>query len=279
MTEGVRRWEGHLEEEWRRRLNVDVVRFIRSTKSTNDDAMALPFGPSGEIAVIVADEQTSGRGTRGRPWSSPPKTSLSMTLVRPFVGSPSSVLPLLVGLGLARGMEEVVPGFSTQLKWPNDLLLGGKKVGGILCEAREGRLVIGVGVNVNQAIDDFPESLRETASSLSIQAGHPVPRGSLLLAVIPRIKRVLLDTPAVLAAEDLQELDRRNPIRGQRITVSGVANTPNGGVVRLDQANARAGRILVDGALEVLAEDGSSLHLVSGSLRPSSGVSSNPITR
>ena len=143
-------------------------------ESTNDVAwQVLESGEAPDGAVVVADVQTRGRGRAGHSWHTAPGRGLALSIVlhqgcdRRQIG----VLPLLAGLALARGLETL--GARADLKWPNDLLLDGRKVSGILVEGRrtpEGgdAAVIGVGVNVGQAAEDFPPELRELATSLAL---------------------------------------------------------------------------------------------------------------
>lgn len=123
-------------------------------------------GPGG--LVVTADEQTAGRGRRGNEWFAPPGSCLLYSaLVRPFAPDSSSLLPLAVPLAVCETAEEVAP-VRCQVKWPNDIWIDERKVSGVLVEARpdEGWAVVGVGLNVAIADDDFPPELRETATSL-----------------------------------------------------------------------------------------------------------------
>ena len=135
------------------------------TASTNLDARA---GTHGD--VFTADFQTAGRGRLDHKWLSPPGTNLMMSVVLSVEGlSPEQVstLPLVAGLAVAEGLSPfVAKGLSPRLKWPNDVLVGGRKLSGILCERQGDLVVVGVGVNVGQR--DFPSELAGRATSLAI---------------------------------------------------------------------------------------------------------------
>jgi BirA family biotin operon repressor/biotin-[acetyl-CoA-carboxylase] ligase len=150
--------------------------------STNARAIELAEAGAPEGTVVVAEEQTKGRGRLGRSWHSAPRTGIwSSVVLRPTV-RPEEVtgLSLLAALAFAETVEREV-GINVQLKWPNDGLIQGKKVCGILIElsAEPDRVhyaVCGTGINVAQTPKDFPPSLRKTATSLAHAAGRPVDR-------------------------------------------------------------------------------------------------------
>lgn len=153
------------------------------TESTNDDAWAALAEGAPDGTVVVADHQTRGRGRSGRSWHSTPGQGLAMSVLLHLSCEPGarSTLPLVVGLALARALERL--GVDADLEWPNDLVLSGRKVAGILCEARRtaagaDAAVAGIGVNVAQRAGDFPDALRETATSLALE-GHDVAREDL----------------------------------------------------------------------------------------------------
>jgi BirA family transcriptional regulator, biotin operon repressor / biotin---[acetyl-CoA-carboxylase] ligase len=141
-----------------------------------------------EGAVAVAEEQTAGRGRLGREWSAPPHTSILASIVlRPRV--PSAQLPelsLVAGDAVAKALAGAV-GIEPVVKFPNDVLLGGWKVAGILAEAADGRVVLGIGVNVNQQPGELPQDVR--ATSLRIATGRELDRASLLAEILTRLER------------------------------------------------------------------------------------------
>ena len=160
--------------------------YVESTPSTQ--LLLEPDAPEG--AVAVAGEQTAGRGRLGRRWLAPAGTSLLCSVqLRPEV-SPER-FPELTGVA-ARACAEAIAamtGIQPTLKFPNDLLVDGRKVAGILAEAREGRVVLGVGINVNVAEGDLPTEVDRPATSLLVEIGREVDRAGLLVELLERLER------------------------------------------------------------------------------------------
>ncbi len=149
---------------------AQIRRHFDSIDSTNTYALNWPGAPHG--ALVWADAQTQGRGRLGRTWSSPPELGLYFSLVlRDLKPQARARLSLLVGLSVAEALEEQ-SGLRTQIKWPNDILARGHKIGGILCEGTSDRIVAGVGLNLNQTPDDLPVRPIFPASSLLLLAGR-----------------------------------------------------------------------------------------------------------
>jgi BirA family biotin operon repressor/biotin-[acetyl-CoA-carboxylase] ligase len=163
--------------------------------STNDEAHRHAESGAPEGLLVVADEQTAGRGRLDRAWYAPPGSSLLMSLLlRPALPiERAGQLTMCLGLGAVEGVAEVT-GLAPRLKWPNDLALNGRKLGGMLSEiqASGDRLefaILGLGLNVNLSFEDGPAAARELASaaiSLSDALGRQVDRGSLLAAILRR---------------------------------------------------------------------------------------------
>ena len=143
-----------------------------------------------EGAIAVTDEQTAGRGRLGRRWYARPGTSVLCSIVlRPAVPPPRlPELSLVAGHAVAEAVEQVTA-IACELKFPNDVLIGGEKVAGILAEAREGRVVLGVGVNVNATETELPTDVETPATSLMLQLGRAVDRCELLVAILDRLER------------------------------------------------------------------------------------------
>ena len=165
------------------KIGNDIRRFERCS-STLDEALTLALAGGAEGIVVVAGEQTAGRGTKGRVWFSPPEKGLYVAvLLRPACPS-FSLLPLAVGLA-ARDAAAAASDLDIRLKWPNDLVWEEKKIGGVLCEG-EGRgrgprfVLAGIGLNVAQAPKDFPPGLRDRSTSLASAAERPMDKDVLL---------------------------------------------------------------------------------------------------
>ena len=141
----------------------------------------------------MADCQISGKGRRGRSWESPSGTSIYMTLLlRPkILPGKAPQMTLLMALAVADGIRKVT-GLSTQIKWPNDIILNGKKICGILTEMSAeidyiNYVVVGVGINCNQ--ETFPEELREKATSLKLESGQEIQRATVIAAVMESFEK------------------------------------------------------------------------------------------
>jgi BirA family biotin operon repressor/biotin-[acetyl-CoA-carboxylase] ligase len=162
-------------------------RYAEVTPSTQ--RLVLPDDPEG--AVASAEEQTEGRGRLGRTWQAAPRSSVLFSIVlEPAV--PSLRLPelsLVAGEAVAAAIAAQT-GLSPTIKHPNDVLVGGKKTAGILAESSEGRVVLGIGVNANQAIADLPTETQTPPTSLAVETGRPVDRPRLLVAILLELERV-----------------------------------------------------------------------------------------
>ena len=143
-----------------------------------------------EGTVAVAEEQSEGRGRLGRSWHAPPCTSVLLSvLLRPRVEAPRlPELSLIAGAAVAEAIAEVT-GIEPSIKFPNDVLIGGRKVAGILAEASDGRVVLGVGVNANQTEAELPTETQLPPTSLRVELGRPIDRSALLVAILAQLER------------------------------------------------------------------------------------------
>jgi BirA family biotin operon repressor/biotin-[acetyl-CoA-carboxylase] ligase len=143
-----------------------------------------------EGVVAAAEEQTEGRGRLGRSWHAPHGTSVLVSVVlRPAVDPPRlPELSLVAGAAVAEAIAETT-GLEPAIKLPNDVLLGGRKVAGILAEAGDGRVALGIGVNANQTAEQLPRDVQTDATSLRVELGRPVDRPTLLAAILLRLER------------------------------------------------------------------------------------------
>jgi len=158
-------------------------RHYRITDSTNARARELVEAGAPHGTVVTADEQTAGRGRQGRTWTAPPGKSLLYSAVLRPLDERHLLLPLAVPLAVCEAAEQLAPGIECQIKWPNDIWVEGRKLAGVLIEAKpqDGWAVIGVGLNLTIEQDEFPPELRDTAVSLfgSAEGGRGDPRRSL----------------------------------------------------------------------------------------------------
>lgn len=152
------------------------MQYFNELKSTNSKALQLAFKNTENGTVIITDNQTAGRGRQSNKWFSIPKKSLTFSVIL-YPNCPINQInkySILTGLAVSDALNEL--NINYQLKWPNDILVKGKKVGGILCESKvQGEsvktLVIGVGINVNEEKTNFPDYLSDTVTSLKIEGG------------------------------------------------------------------------------------------------------------
>ncbi len=167
-------------------------------ESTNDVAWELAQQGADEGACVVADIQTRGRGRQGRPWHTAPGQGLALSvLLHPGCdagaapgAAGSGTAPLVAGLAMARALDAL--GLTARLKWPNDLLVGRRKISGILAESRRtadgtDMVVMGAGVNVSQREEDFPPELHGLATSLAIE-GRPARREAVAAAFLDALE-------------------------------------------------------------------------------------------
>jgi BirA family biotin operon repressor/biotin-[acetyl-CoA-carboxylase] ligase len=149
------------------------VRVVAETGSTNFDLLAAARAGAAEGTVLVAEAQAAGRGRLGRRWASPPRAGLTFSVLLRPLGVPAASLgwlPLLTGVATVAAVRDVAA-TDAALKWPNDVLAGGAKLGGILAERTGGAVVVGVGINVWQGRADLPEGPAATSVALEAAAG------------------------------------------------------------------------------------------------------------
>ncbi len=166
------------------------IRVFRETTSTSDIVERLARDGVAEGVVVFAEAQTAGRGRLGRPWTSPDGKGLWFSvLLRPALRPPETTrLTVTAAVAVARAVRAQT-GLAPEVKWPNDLLLGGRKFGGILTEMsgeqdRVRYVVLGIGLDVNLTTADLPGELRRLATSLRLELGRPVPRAELAVAIL-----------------------------------------------------------------------------------------------
>jgi BirA family transcriptional regulator, biotin operon repressor / biotin---[acetyl-CoA-carboxylase] ligase len=214
-------WEGEPVRVWEGVWGVSEVEAWTSLPSTNDRARERGRLGAGPWYVVLADEQTQGRGRSGRRWSSPAGLGLWMSfLVRRHQAGEGLLTPLLAGLATARAVERLV-GREAGVKWPNDVWIEGRKVAGVLCESVGGLVVVGVGVNVRQTLEDFPVEIRRSATSLELVTGCRVSRSRLAGEILAEARR-LLDRPVPrLAPALVGELHQRDVLGGRFLRVGG----------------------------------------------------------
>lgn len=218
---------GDLEAELAGTVFAGKLQFSAVTGSTNTDALAAARNGAAQGSVFFADEQTAGRGRGDHRWQSQAGEGLYVsTVMRPRL-SPLylPLIPLAAGLAAAEAVR-TIGGIAIDLRWPNDLLIGPRKVGGILVESKTDAaglafVVIGIGINVHQR--DFDLAHSTPATSLDIAAGRHVSRQALLVALLKSLEREMVFlSKAETANGILARVEQASTwLKGRRVTVHG----------------------------------------------------------
>jgi BirA family biotin operon repressor/biotin-[acetyl-CoA-carboxylase] ligase len=182
-------------EEIRAKIRGNLGReifFYAETDSTNSLALKRA-SKAGEGTVIIADSQTKGRGRLGRHWVSPPGVNIYMSIILKPAIAPRDItlLAVMASVACAHALNKVTA-LDVSIKWPNDLVVNSRKIGGILSEMKtdQGKIVsviLGIGINVNMDRDAFPEDLRETATSVKIESDRLFSREELVAEIFNEI--------------------------------------------------------------------------------------------
>lgn len=228
-----------------RLLETGGIFYYPITGSTNNVALRLAEKGAPQGTVVLADAQSAGRGRRGRSWHSIPGKGIYFSLLlRPSGTSPAEAAPvtLAAAAALARHLREIT-GLEITVKWPNDLLINAKKVGGILTEARADRqdlrcLVLGVGLNISHQAEDFPAGLRQSATSLYLESRQVFERTVLLIDLLKDL-RLSLDLFFREGFAPFQPLWKElSATLGSEVKIAGLGSTLHGKAVDLDAGGA-----------------------------------------
>lgn len=236
------------------------IRVFQETTSTNDVVEKLARDGVKEGVVVFAESQTQGRGRLGRKWISPAGKGLWFSiLLRPDLRPQEATqLTIAAATALWRAIHAET-GLSAEIKWPNDLLFRGKKVAGILTEIsaeldQVKYLILGVGVDVNQAANDFPPDVRKLATSLRAELGEPLLRADLATAILRELDRDYARVCAGRFAEVADEWEAHCTTLGRQVTISIGEHRTRGRAESLDD----------DGALLVRTEHGHLERIIGG---------------
>jgi BirA family transcriptional regulator, biotin operon repressor / biotin---[acetyl-CoA-carboxylase] ligase len=221
----------------------------RLTDSTNERARELALDGAPHGTLVTADEQTAGRGRQGRSWLATPRTAVAMSLVLRDLDERHAAIPLAAAVAVCEALAPL----DCRIKWPNDVWIDRRKVSGILVEGRpqEGWAVLGLGVNVTSAREDFPPELRDTATSLRI-AGDNRGVEELLAAILAALDERLRQP----AGEVLSAWRDRDALLGERVRW----RDGEGTAASIDDAGA----LLVDTGGGRVALDAGEVHLLRG---------------
>lgn len=231
-----------------------VVR-LEETPSTNDFAKGIAGRPDADGIVVLAGRQTKGRGRLGRQWFSPPDAGIYMSIIlkRPLHGkSPSLICPAL-SLALAETIE-YFSDLKPLIKWPNDMILNGKKAAGILVEKTNDIFVAGIGINLNTELHEFPEEIKDKATSLKAESGMDWDREEFL-------KKLFLISDGVLSGlsdgdhgELLKKVKDRSFTLGKTVKITDGARVFEGEALGFES----------DGSLLLKVADGKIINIRSG---------------
>lgn len=242
-------------------LNLNAIHFFDSIGSTNDEAMEWAKKGARDLSLVVADEQTMGRGRLDRPWFTPPRTALAFSLIIRPTAAEKPLLSRTVGLA-ALALSDVLQtlGLDPQIKWPNDILLNGRKLAGILIEAtwfedEVQSMVIGMGINISKASVPATDILGFPAISLENMLGYAPDRNVILHAVIANIiaLRPHMGTDAFLAS-----WEKKLAYYGRQVRVEmGGEKSVSGKVIGLES----------DGSLKIRDDNGKVIPVRFGDVR------------
>ncbi len=176
-----------------------AIEYYTQLDSTNEEAWEMIDEGVKPGTVIITDRQLSGKGRNGTKWQSKADRSLTFSVViqpNNLSGSFSGVFPLLSGVAIVKALQDMH--IKGGLKWPNDIMVKGKKLGGILCESRiQGKsinwVVLGIGINVNETANDFGNDISDTATSLYLEVGNFIQRERLLADILNHLEILLND--------------------------------------------------------------------------------------
>lgn len=235
------------------------VLYFNELDSTNTYAKKAAEEPDSDGTLIVADTQNAGKGRRGKTWVSFKETGIWMTIIlKPKIAPKSaSMLTLVAGMAVCTGISKVLQ-LETRIKWPNDVIINGRKICGILTEMSTeidyiNHVVVGIGVNAN--MEEFPEEIKQTATSLALEQGHKIMRAELIAGIMKEFEQfyhIFLETENL---ENLQEeYNSRLVNRGKEVVI----------LTGDSKLEAIACGIDKDGELLVKTKDGSLQAIVAG---------------
>jgi BirA family biotin operon repressor/biotin-[acetyl-CoA-carboxylase] ligase len=264
-------------QEMKGNIHTEVIgqnlTFFEQVDSTNRYAKQIAEGGFLDGTVIMADEQLNGRGRMGRNWVSPKGKGIWMTIMlKPKINpADASKVTLLAACAICKAIE-VICGLYTKIKWPNDIVLNGKKLCGILTEMSAeideiNYLIIGIGVNVNIDLDEFPKELQDIATSIKIEKGDMVIRKEVAAAIINHFERyykAFIKTGSI--KEYINEYKEKSAVLGKEVIVTSSTLELRGTVVDISE----------EGQLQLELKDGSIKEIISGevSLRGLTGYTS-----
>ena len=238
---------------------------LRVTESTNIDAVAAGRTGAPHGSVWVADEQTAGRGRSDHEWLSTAGDGLYASVLLRLGVPPARLLllPLAAGLAVAEAIGSVT-GLDVDLRWPNDLLIGPRKVAGILAEAASGFAVVGIGINVHQR--SFPDGLATPGTSLDLETGRRVSRQAVLVELLKALEQeaealadpaLAIEIPCRIARISTWITGRRVEVHGPQACTGTTAGLDEHGFLRVETVS---GLVTVQtGGIRAVSPDSSTM--------------------
>lgn len=231
------------------------IEVLASTPSTNEALLARArAGQSVHAVALLAEQQSAGRGRRGRAWVSPPGGNLYLSLGWRTTAATLDGLSLVAGLAVARAIEDVA-GVSVQLKWPNDIQSGGRKLGGILIELHfdaDGTASVVTGIGLNLALPaEAAAGIGQPWTDLASLCARMPARNTLVAAVLAQLLARILQFEREGFAPFHAEWNARDALRGHAVTVSGTGEPLRGAATGVDAQGAL--QVLCDGVLRTVS--------------------------
>jgi BirA family biotin operon repressor/biotin-[acetyl-CoA-carboxylase] ligase len=237
---------------------------LAETASTNADAFRLADAGAEEGTTVIADAQSGGKGRRGRVWASPPGVNLYCSVVlRPAImPHEAPQLTFLSAVAVARAIEGATS-LKPEIKWPNDVLVGGRKVAGLLNEMSAETdginfVILGMGINLNMTQAQFPEELRTPATSLLLEQGRPVNRAQFAATMLRELDRLYADFLSYGFSPVREEWQQRCNAKGCEVVVSEAG---------IETVRGMFHGIDGDGALLLMSPGGMVERILSGDVR------------
>ena len=235
---------------------------LAKVTSTNSHLANLTADSEPEGSVVVAEEQNLGRGRMARRWFSPPGVNLYMSaLFMPKISTKKvSSMYQLVGLAVVRAIRKLHPKIPVTIKWPNDLLVDGKKLGGILCDMRANAdrghfLIVGIGVNVNMRYSELPLELAGRATSLREWLKHDASRPKLAAEILNQLEPLYKAWLTKGLEPLITELEKLSFQQGQQVAVSMLSGEVRGKAVGIAPSGALILETMTGERKEILAGD------------------------
>ena len=258
----VKKWGSHTVDDLRERWGREDVHLFGVVDSTNDAVAELADEGAPEGTIVLAREQTAGRGREGRKWESPSGGVYLSMLFRPG-GDLSPLLSLLAGLGIVRKLDREFAELSPALKWPNDIMADDGKLGGVLAEATWGEngrpryLVVGAGLNIEPITEGLTKAERTRATSLT-ELVENATAAQAADAIVAGLEMYLRQPPSALDAAALELIDRYDWLRNRRAVVRSSAQS--------DGLSGIGVGIAPDGALLFRPDRGALRRIVTGTV-------------